>query len=65
MLRKIKVITDVPVFASCRPKIGKVYEADYSPARCQSGNGKGEFCVVDILGKKIILREGEFEVLGV
>lgn len=65
MIRKIRVIADVPVFAECRPEVGKVYVADYSPAKFKSGCGKGEFCIVDILGKKIVLRKGEFEVLGV
>lgn len=64
MKRKIKVVRDIPVFTKYRPLVGKIYDAVYSPAYAVNSNGKGEFCVIDVLDKKIILRAGEFEVVG-
>ena len=64
---KIKVKKEIDVFPKYCPKVGRIYEADYSPRKKKgTGNysGKGEFAVVDILDKRIVLREGEFEIVG-
>lgn len=66
MKRKIRVIKEVKdIYPKYKPKVGSIYDADYSPARKQCGEGKGEFCVLDILDKKIILRSKEFELVEV
>lgn len=66
---KIRVIREIDVFPKYRPKVGKVYDAEYSPRRGkvykQQYSGKGEFCIIDILDKRIVLRKGEFELVGV
>lgn len=63
---QIKIIKEVvDIFPSLQPKVGKIYDADFSPARRKTnrGEGKAEFCVVDVLDKKIILRKGEYEIV--
>lgn len=65
---KIKVTGEcLDIFPRYRPKVGKVYDAEYSPAtksREVAYSGKGEFAVIDILDKRIVLRRGEFEIVG-
>lgn len=61
-VRVIKEATDI--FPQYQPKVGKVYEAKYIPrSRKAWGDGTGEFCVINILDKRIILRSKEFELL--
>ena len=62
---KIRVVKDVDgIFPEYRLEVGKVYEAKYVPrSRRQNGTGVGEFCVIDILDKQIVLRNGEFEIV--
>ena len=53
------------VFPKYCPELGKVYDAEY--VQGVSGRGKhrsASFCVVDIKDKRIILRKGEFEIVG-
>lgn len=61
----IKVIKDAEgVFPEYMPEVGKVYEAKYVPrSRRHNGTGNGEFCVINILDKKIVLRSGEYELV--
>jgi hypothetical protein len=66
---QIKVIKEIlDLFPKYRPKLGKIYDAELSPSNSQAGRhhlgGKCEFCIVDILNKKIILRKGEYEILS-
>lgn len=68
---KIKVIEDVTaIFPEYKPTVGKIYDAEYTPRHKQKygdksgGAGNAEFCVVGILGKRIVLRSGEFEIVG-
>lgn len=54
------------VFPEYQPEIGKVYEAEYVPSK-KYGKSKptnAAFCVVTIRDKRIILRKGEFEIVG-
>lgn len=66
---RVRVLKEVAVFPRYRPRVGRVYDAVYSPAKpWKQGKkniwgGKQEFCVIDILDKKIILRSGEFEIV--
>lgn len=66
MICKVKVIKDAEgVFPEYTPEVGRVYDAKYIPrSRKKNGTGVAEFCVIDMLDKKIILRGDEFEVVG-
>jgi hypothetical protein len=66
-LCKVKVIREaLDIFPEYRPKVGTVYDAEYSPGRWiprKNYAGKAEFAVVNILDKRIVLRKGEFEIV--
>lgn len=71
---KIVCTKEIDVYPLYRPIVGKIYDAIFSPGwtkgeRGKNGvpqySGKGDFCVVDILDKKIILRKGEYEFVEV
>lgn len=57
---KIKVIKEIlELWPECRPDVGKVYDANYV-----KGTGKaGDVAVIDLAGKKILLRKKEFEIV--
>lgn len=59
---KIRVIKEViDIFPEYIPKVGMVYDAIYrNPRRIMT-----EFCVIDVLDKRIVLRRGEFEIVEV
>ena len=58
------------VFQKYQPTIGKVYDAEYNPGirrnarNTTSGPACAPFCVVKISDMPIVLRKGEFEVVG-
>lgn len=64
---QIKIIKEmVDIFQKYQPKVGKIYDAIYSPAthrRDGDYSGKAEFCVINVLDKKIIVRPGEYEIV--
>lgn len=61
MLCKIKILTPLQgVFPEYQPQVGKIYDAKY----CKSRKGYSDFAVIDIKNKKIIVRLGEFEIVG-
>lgn len=65
---QIKIVKEVlDLFSRYRPTVGAIYDAELSPAVSSawgSGiSGKAEFCVLDILDKKIIVRKGEYEIV--
>ena len=66
---KIKVIKEVTdIFPKYRPQVGQVYDAVVSPGYLirvseNSSHGKAEFCIIDVLDKKIALRKGEYEIV--
>lgn len=66
---QIKVVKEVlDIFSKYQPKVGKIYDAELSPQNTRNkngtwGTGKKEFCVVNIMGKPIILRKGEYEIV--
>ena len=68
---QIKVTKEViDIWEKSRPKVGDIYDAELSPQIKSRKNqvwkgGKAEFCVVDILDKKIVLRKGEYELVRV
>ena len=68
---KIKVKKEIDVFPKYCPKVGAIYEADYSPAIWKKSErkdkrypGKAECAVIEVLDKRIVLRKGEFEIVG-
>ena len=61
---KIRVIKDiVDLYEHCRPKVGKVYLAEYIPPYEGGPQSFKAICFINISGKRIILREGEFEIV--
>lgn len=64
MQPKVKIRVTELVTEICekyRPELGKVYDAVKGRTKLK----QKEFVVLDILDKKIILRLGEYEYLGV
>jgi hypothetical protein len=64
---QVKIIKQVvDIYPWLQPKVGQIYDADLSPRRKKTklGEGKAEFCIIDVLGKKIALRKGEYEIVG-
>lgn len=60
-IKEICVTKDVlSIYGKYRPRQGEIYSAEYSNPR----QNKIEFCIVDILDKRIVLRKGEFEIVG-
>lgn len=61
---KVRIIKEIEgVFPEYRPKVGKVYEAEY----IDSSKNYKKFppvCIVNIAGKRIIVRKKEFEIVG-
>lgn len=58
---RIKVIKEVlEIYPMYRPKLGKVYDA----MKGKSTKKTKDFVIVDIRDKRIVLRKGEFEVVG-
>ncbi len=63
--RKIKVIKNLEgVFKKYQPEVGGIYEGEVvkSPGN-RIGWRNSEFCVINILDKKIVLRKGEYEIM--
>jgi hypothetical protein len=57
---KIRAIKELPgVYLKYQPVIGKIYDGVYR----QSASNVASFCVIPILDKMIVLRNGEFEVI--
>ena len=54
---RIRVLREIPVFAECRPEVGKVYDAIQGFANHGNGGLRPyAFCVVPCGGKQIVLR---------
>ena len=61
MLCKVKILTPLQgVFRDYQPEMGKIYDAEYRKSR----KGNADFAVIDIKDKRIIVRLGEFEIVG-
>ena len=60
-IRIIKEITDL--LPQYQPKVGKIYDAEYREAT-QKCKPLPAICVIDMLGKKIMIRKGEYEIVG-
>lgn len=62
---EIKVIKEVlDLFPKYMPKVGQTYDALLSPSVLKGRTGgKAEFCVINVLDKKIVLKKGEYEIV--
>ena len=60
---KIRIIKEIEgVYPEYRPKVGKVYDAEY----IDSSKAYKKFppvCILNISGKRIIIRKNEFEIV--
>ena len=54
---KVRVIAEVPVLDHLRPKVGKIYDAIRGVPRSKHG----EFCIIRMRGKPIVLRRAKGE----
>ena len=69
MLCQIRIIKEaVGLFPKYQPKVGSIYNAELCPQHTKNkdgtwGSGNKEFCVVNVMDKKIILRQGEYEIV--
>lgn len=62
---KIRITKDIPeLFPECRPKVGKVYDAEYIESKYKRRKIP-PICAINIAGKRIIIRNNEFEIVGV
>lgn len=66
---KIRILRELNgVFPKYQPAVGKVYDGVYVPPNPHPSfrgiNYSREFCVLDIADKKIIVRPGEYEMIG-
>lgn len=62
---KVRIVTPVEgVFQKYQPKVGMVYDAEYSPQDNRGKHSKVAVCIVDILDKRICLKKGEYEILA-
>ena len=61
---KIRIIKQIAgLYPQYVPKVGKVYDAEY----IDSSKNYKKFppvCIVNIAGKRIIIRKNEFEIVG-
>ena len=60
---KIRIVKEITgLFQECCPKVGKVYNAEYidSSIRYQKGHA---VCVINMAGKRVIIRNDEFEIV--
>lgn len=61
MRRKIRVVKPLDgVYMKYQPELGKIYDADYFEAM-KSDKKRADFCIIDLLDKRIVVRHGEFE----
>lgn len=55
---KIKAIKPLPgVYVKYQPEVGKIYDAEYCTIR------QSAICIINILDKRIVLRQDEFEIV--
>ena len=61
---KIRITKEIAgIYPQYQPKIGKTYDAEYIESTYKGGKCQ-PICVIDIAGKRIIIRQDEFEIVG-
>lgn len=62
---KIRIVKELAgVYPELQPKVGEIYDARYSEAAYNKYRPTPAICVVEILGKQIMVRKDEFEIVG-
>lgn len=62
---KIRITKDIAgLYPQYKPKVGKIYDAEFIESTCVTRKAP-PVCIVDIAGKRIIVRKDEFEIVGV
>lgn len=65
---KIRIVKPLDgVYPLYQPEVGKIYDAEFVPPKkhqSRKGHYNLGFCVLDIDDKKIIVRQGEYEMVG-
>lgn len=62
---KIKVTEEIAgLYQSCTPKVGKIYDAEYIAPYNTGTKCFRAICFINVAGKRIMLRENEFEIVG-
>lgn len=60
---KIRIIKEITgLFPHLRPKVGMVYDAEYKESSWKQRKIP-PICVINIAGKRIIIRKDEFEIV--
>ena len=60
---KIKIIKEIEdLFPQYCPKVGEIYEAEYRESTWKQRKIP-PICVINIAGKRIIIRKNEFEIV--
>ena len=58
---KIRITKEIPgIFQRYQSQLGKIYDAEY----IKSFRTYRPICVINMLGKRIIVRRDEFELVG-
>lgn len=61
---KIRITKEIEgLFHECCPKMGRVYNAEYIESAVTYQKSRA-VCVIDMAGKRVIIREDEFEMVG-
>jgi hypothetical protein len=61
---KVRIIKDISgLFPEYCPKKGKVYDAEYK-APYNSYQHFNPLCIINVAGKRIVIRHDEFELIG-
>lgn len=58
---KVKPVIELSgVFTEYQPVVGQVYDGAYRESRCNNA----DFCVIQVKDKQIVMRTGEYEIVG-
>jgi hypothetical protein len=61
---KIRITKEIEgLFPECCPKVGKIYNAEYVESTIVYQKGHA-ISVINMAGKRVIIREDEFELVG-
>ena len=61
---KVRITKDIAgVWPQYRPQVGKIYFAEYID-NIYSYKKVNPICIIEMVGKRIIIRHDEFEVVG-
>ena len=61
---KIRITKDIPgIFQRYQPQLGEIYDAEYIQS-IRTYRTCAPVCVINMLGKRIIVRQDEFEIVG-